>query len=153
MESPQEAVPSRGIMRVGEELFKVFHDQFFKALKSKFFVNLDVLRVEGWINKETEELPFFKRKNPRDFIKLTVHMMTKSQGMPAIITRFSYLARRVQLEAAQRWARLYIRRRSKKRALAFCMGMHTRLGADSPVRCFMHPDVVRCMLSGNGILK
>ena len=147
-----EVAPSRGFMVVGLGIYKVLHDEFFDALQDKNFARLRILCVSAWANKDVEAMPFFKRKNPSDYLKLTVYLYGAVSGALNIDTHFNYLARKVQMEAAQRQARLFIRRRSKARALAFCMAMHPRLGEESTLRSLIPPDALRYLLVEHGVL-
>ena len=147
-----EVAPSRGFLVVGSGVYKVLHDEFFDALQDKNFARLRIMCVTAWANKDIEALPFFKRRNPSDYLKLTIYLYGAVGGALNIDTHFHYVARRVQMETAQRQARLFISRRSKARTLAFCMGMHPRLGQDSPFRSLMAPDALRYMLVGHGVL-
>lgn len=153
MEKHIELVPNRRIIVAGDGIYKVLHDEFFGALKSRAFRHLRILRVSAWANPEIEQTAYFRKRNPSDYLKLTVYMSSVVNGAMHIDTRFNYLARRVQMELAQRWARVFIRRRSKQRAVAFCMAMHPRLGQDSVVCRFMPADVMRCLLTQTGVLK
>jgi hypothetical protein len=148
-----EVSPDRGIMVVGPAIYKVIHDEFFGALKSKAFRGMRILGVTGWANPETEKLEYFRKKNPTDYLRLTVYLSHIIPGRPSIDTHFNYLARKVQMELAQRWARVFIARRSKRMALAFCMGMHPRLGEHSLIRTLMPRDLLHTLFSGQGILK
>jgi hypothetical protein len=148
-----EIISARGIIVVGLGIYKVLHDEFFGAIRSKAFRSLSILRVAGWANAEIEKLDYFKKRNPMDYLKLTVYLSNTTARNAVIDTHFSYLGRRVQMELAQRWARVYISRRSKARALAVCMAMHPRLGENSILRPWLAPDVMRSMLVTHGLLK
>lgn len=147
-----EVAPSRGFLVVGLGIYKVLHGEFFDALQDKNFARLRIMCVTAWANKDIEALPFFKRRNPSDYLKLTIYLYGAVGGALNIDTHFNYLARKVQMEAAQRRVRLFIQRRSKARALAFCMATHPRLGEKSAVRCLMPPDALRYLLVEHGVL-
>ena len=148
-----EIMSTRGIILVGPGIYKVMHDEFFGAIRSKAFRTLSILRVTGWATEDIEKTAYFRKRNPTDYLKLTVYLSNTTAQNTTIDTHFSYLGRRVQMEAAQRWVRLYIRRRSKKRTLAVCMAMHPRLGENSALRHCTPPDVLRSILVAHGVLK
>jgi hypothetical protein len=147
-----EVVPARKIMVTKGGVYKIMHDEFFGALLSKAFRGLRVLRCVEW-EEDVEQLPFFKRRNAADYLKLTVYLSNVISENVTVDTHFSYLARRVQMERTQQWVRLVITRQSKKRTLAFCMATHPRLGKDSIVQLMMPPDVLRTMHMAHGLLK
>jgi hypothetical protein len=147
-----EVAASRGFLVVGSSLYKVPHGEFFNAIQDRAFARLRICSVTAWANKEIEELPFFKRRDPTDYLKLTVYLDNAVAGALNVVTHFHYLAQKVHMEAAQRQVRLFIRRRSKARTLAFCMAMHPRIGEASTVRPLMPPDALRYLLVEHGIL-
>ncbi len=146
-----EIVPERGIMVVGAGIYKIMHDEFFGALRSKEFTGLRLFQVTGW-GDDVEQIPFFKKRTSSDYLKLTVYLSNVISRDERINTHFSYLARRVQMELSQRWVRLLISRKSKSRTLAFCMAMHPRLGENSSAR-HMPPDAMRHVHVTQGLLK
>jgi hypothetical protein len=145
-----EVIPNRSLMVTARAIYKVPHDEFFRALQSKAFRGLRVLQCVDW-EADGGNHPFYKRRNPADYLKLTVYLSNVLSANAAIDTQFSYLARKVHMERAQRRARVVIAHRSKPRTLAFCMATHPRLGQGSLVQ--MPHDVLRAMHVAHGLIR